>query len=50
MKVNFLEITFQNICTTNADINPVPSEAISDSVIAGTNLHHFGRVKKIISK
>jgi hypothetical protein len=47
MEVNLLEITFQKICTTNADVNPVPSEAISDSVITGTNLlHPFGYVKK----
>jgi hypothetical protein len=46
MEVNLLEITFQKICTTNADVNPVPSEAISDSGISGTNLHPFGHVKK----
>jgi len=46
MEANLLEITFQKICKTNADVNPVPSEAISDSVITGTNIHSFGYVKK----
>jgi len=46
MEVNLLEITFQKVCTTNADVNPVPSEAISDSVITGKNFHPFGHVKK----
>jgi hypothetical protein len=46
MEVNLLEITFRKICTTNADVNPVPSEAISESVITGANLQPFGHVKK----
>lgn len=41
-----MEITFKKICKTKADVNPVPSEAISYSVITGANLQTFGHVKK----